>query len=416
MRKFIKKLAQRFGYDISIRARPRLAPPSVFDRANEIVSGSTMLSETRQSSLFDQVLYCEQMGIEGAIVECGVWKGGAMGLAALALLHASVTPNRKLHLFDAFTDICAPDPAVDGSRAMREFGPTTSSANLQPVEGAYDSIGGHGTVAACRELIETRIGYPASLVEYHVGWFQDVLPMDAPKLEPIAILRLDGDWYASTKVYYRGRALGTFGNMAAFSFHETKNVISGEGGALHINDSKLVNRAEIVREKGTNRSSFFRGEVNKYGWVDVGSSYLPSDITAAFLYAQLEACDTIQARRLEIWEGYRGRLADIEEAGDLLLPRVPGYATNNGHMFYLVCPSLDVRTKLIEGLKAAGIMAVFHYQSLHNSQYYAPKHDGRVLPNADRYTDCLLRLPLYYELTDVQVENIAEVVRKFFGQ
>ena len=216
--------------------------------------------------------------------------------------------------------------------------------------------------------------------------------------------------------YYRGRALGTFGNMAAFSFHETKNVISGEGGALHINDSKLVNRAEIVREKGTNRSSFFRGEVNKYGWVDVGSSYLPSDITAAFLYAQLEACDTIQARRLEIWEGYRGRLADIEEAGDLLLPRVPGYATNNGHMFYLVCPSLDVRTKLIEGLKAAGIMAVFHYQSLHNSQYYAPKHDGRVLPNADRYTDCLLRLPLYYELTDVQVENIAEVVRKFFGQ
>jgi len=200
MRKFIKKLAQRFGYDISIRARPRLAPPSVFDRANEIVSGSTMLSETRQSSLFDQVLYCEKMGVEGAIVECGVWKGGAIGLAALALLHASDTPNRKLHLFDAFTDICAPDPAVDGSRAMREFVSTTSSDKLQPVEGAYDSIGGHGTVAACRELIETRIGYPASLVEYHVGWFQEVLPMDAPKLEPIAILRLDGDWYASTKV------------------------------------------------------------------------------------------------------------------------------------------------------------------------------------------------------------------------
>jgi len=216
--------------------------------------------------------------------------------------------------------------------------------------------------------------------------------------------------------YYCGRALGTFGNIAAFSFHETKNVISGEGGALHINDSRLVNRAEIVREKGTNRSSFFRGEVDKYGWVDVGSSYLPSDITAAFLYAQLEACDTIQARRLEIWEGYRGRLADIEAAGDLLLPRVPDYATNNGHMFYLVCSSLDVRTKLIERLRAAGIMAVFHYQSLHNSQYYAQKHDGRALPNADRYTDCLLRLPLYYELTDVQVENISEVVREFFGQ
>ncbi len=214
--------------------------------------------------------------------------------------------------------------------------------------------------------------------------------------------------------YYRGRALGTFGNMAAFSFHETKNIISGEGGALHINDSKLVKRAEIVREKGTNRSSFFRGEVDKYGWVDVGSSYLPSDITAAFLYAQFEACDAIQSRRLEIWEGYRERLNDIEAAGDLMLPSIPDYATNNGHMFYLVCPSLDVRTKLIEKLRDAGIMAVFHYQSLHNSQYYSPKHDGRILPNADRYTDCLLRLPLYYGLSDAQVENVSDAVRAFF--
>lgn len=216
--------------------------------------------------------------------------------------------------------------------------------------------------------------------------------------------------------YYRGRALGTFGNMAAFSFHETKNIISGEGGALHVNDPELVSRAEIVREKGTNRSSFFRGEVDKYGWVDVGSSYLPSDVTAAFLYAQLEACDTIQARRLAIWERYRERLADIEVAGDLLLPKIPAYATNNGHMFYLVCPSLQIRTALIERLKAAGIMAVFHYQSLHASQYYAPKHDGRQLPNADRYTDCLLRLPLYYELTDEQVDYISDVIRDFFGR
>lgn len=214
--------------------------------------------------------------------------------------------------------------------------------------------------------------------------------------------------------YYRGRALGTFGNMAAFSFHETKNIISGEGGALHINDLKLVKRTEIVREKGTNRSSFFRGEVDKYGWVDIGSSYLPSDITAAFLYAQLEACDAIQARRLEIWEGYRERLDDIEAAGDLMLPRIPDYATNNGHMFYLVCPSLDVRAKLIARLRDAGIMAVFHYQSLHDSQYYALKHDGRILPNADRYTDCLLRLPLYYQLSDSQVERVSNVVRAFF--
>lgn len=216
--------------------------------------------------------------------------------------------------------------------------------------------------------------------------------------------------------YYRGRALGTFGNMATFSFHETKNVICGEGGSLHINDSSLVNRTEIIREKGTNRSSFFRGEVDKYGWVDIGSSYLPSEITAAFLYAQFEAFDIIQARRLKIWESYRMGLTDIEVGGDVVLPKVPDYASNNGHMFYLVCPSLDVRTKLIKKLKAAEIMAVFHYQSLHSSYYYAPKHDGRVLPNADRYTNCLLRLPLYYELTDIQVENIIRVIREFFGR
>jgi O-methyltransferase len=202
MRKLLKKLAYCLGYDISIRACPRLAPQAVFDRAKEIVAGSTMLSEARQSSLFDQVLHCEQMRIEGAIVECGVWKGGAIGLTALALLHSSVTPNRELHLFDAFSDICPPDPAIDGSRAMDEFKkfPLTGSTKLQPVEGAYDSVGGHGTVLACRELIEERIGYPSSLVQYHVGWFQDVLPTDAPKIGPIAILRLDGDWYASTKV------------------------------------------------------------------------------------------------------------------------------------------------------------------------------------------------------------------------
>jgi dTDP-4-amino-4,6-dideoxygalactose transaminase len=214
--------------------------------------------------------------------------------------------------------------------------------------------------------------------------------------------------------YYRGRALGTFGNMAAFSFHETKNIISGEGGALHINDSKFVNRAEIVREKGTNRSSFFRGEVDKYGWVDMGSSYLPSEITAAFLYAQFEALETIQARRSKIWEFYRSRLADLEAAGDLLLPKVPDYATNNWHMFYLVCPSLDVRTRLIERLRAKGVMAVFHYQSLHNSQYYSTKHDGRALQNADRYTDCLLRLPFYYDLTDAHLTTITSVIRQFY--
>lgn len=215
--------------------------------------------------------------------------------------------------------------------------------------------------------------------------------------------------------YYRGQPLGTLGDMAAFSYHETKNIISGEGGSLHVNNPELVARAEVVREKGTNRSSFFRGEVDKYGWVDVGSSYLPSDITAAFLFAQLEASERIQARRLAIWSSYMSFLSSLGDAGEICLPSIPECATNNAHMFYIVCPSLEVRTALIEHLKSAGVMAVFHYQSLHASSYYNGKHDGRELPQADRFTDCLLRLPLFYELTDAQVAYISREINIFFG-
>lgn len=227
-------------------------------------------------------------------------------------------------------------------------------------------------------------------------------------------LRVVEDAAQGIDSFWRGRALGTLGHLAAFSFHETKNLISGEGGSLHVNDPKLVARAEVVREKGTNRSSFFRGEVDKYGWVDVGSSFLPSDVTAAFLYAQLETCDDIQARRRAIWRRYHEQLSDLQAQGHLQLPEVPDGATNNAHMYYITCPSLHVRTELIESLKAAGVMAVFHYQSLHASRYYAGLHDGRPLPNADRYTECLVRLPLYFELTDVQVDTVCDAIRMFY--
>jgi dTDP-4-amino-4,6-dideoxygalactose transaminase len=229
-------------------------------------------------------------------------------------------------------------------------------------------------------------------------------------------LRIVEDAAQAIDSYYRGQPLGTLGDLAAFSYHETKNIISGEGGSLHVNDPALVGRAEIVREKGTNRSSFFRGEVNKYGWVDVGSSYLPSDVTAAFLFAQLEAIDKIQARRLSIWSDYWDQLAPLQAAGDINLPNIPEYATNNGHMFYFVCSSLAVRTALIEYLKAAGVMAVFHYQSLHASRYYSSQHDKRNLPQAERYTECLIRLPLYYELTAAEIEHITTCIRRFFNR
>lgn len=192
--------------------------------------------------------------------------------------------------------------------------------------------------------------------------------------------------------------LGGIGHLAAFSFHETKNIISGEGGMLVINDERFKERAEIIWEKGTNRSQFFRGEVDKYGWVDIGSSFLPSEIIAAFLWAQLENLDDIQKIRKKHWDFYHHNFKNWSLENNINLPFIPDFATNNAHMFYLVCKDLQQRTELIDKLKSKGIMAVFHYLSLHKSPFYCSKHDGRELPNSDRYSDCLVRLPMFYEL------------------
>ncbi len=208
--------------------------------------------------------------------------------------------------------------------------------------------------------------------------------------------------------YYTGKdgvkkALGTIGHLAAFSFHETKNIISGEGGMLAINDWQFAERAEIIWEKGTNRSAFFRGEVDKYGWVDIGSSFLPSEIIAAFLWAQLENLSAIQLKRKEHWNKYYSQLKDWAEANNCKLPFLPSYASNNAHMFYIICESLTQRTALINKLKAANVLAVFHYISLHKSPFYEAKHHGGILENTDRYSDCLLRLPLFFELDTEKV-------------
>lgn len=215
--------------------------------------------------------------------------------------------------------------------------------------------------------------------------------------------------------YYKGKPLGTLGELAAFSFHETKNIISGEGGMLAINDTRYEQRAEIIREKGTNRSSFFRGEVDKYGWVDIGSSFLPSDIIAAFLWAQLEHLENIQAQRKAIWHRYFEAFNSLSAKG-VGLPVVPTYATNNGHMFYLVVRDLEERGALIDHMKQQQIMPVFHYLSLHKSPFYAAHHDGRELPWSDHYTDCLLRLPLYYELTPDLQQRVIDRVLDFYAQ
>ncbi|GAB3279195.1 dTDP-4-amino-4,6-dideoxygalactose transaminase [Larkinella harenae] len=210
--------------------------------------------------------------------------------------------------------------------------------------------------------------------------------------------------------YYKGRPLGAIGHLAAFSFHETKNIIAGEGGMLVINDKRFLKRAEIIWEKGTNRSEFFRGEVNKYGWVDTGSSFLPSEIISAFLYAQVEQMDLIQRQRIRLWNYYYQALLPLALAGCFRLPFIPGYSTNNAHLFYLICHTTGDREYLIGALKEQGILAVFHYLSLHKSPYYNSKYNGPELPQADRYTDCLVRLPLYYELTFSEIDQIVAVI------
>jgi dTDP-4-amino-4,6-dideoxygalactose transaminase len=214
--------------------------------------------------------------------------------------------------------------------------------------------------------------------------------------------------------FYKGKPLGSIGHLAAFSFHETKNIISGEGGMLVINDDRFLQRAEIIREKGTNRSSFFRGEVDKYGWVDVGSSFLPSDIIAAFLFAQLENLDNIQTKRIEIWNSYAKELKILAEKKLAQLPYIPDFATNNAHMFYLVCNSYEERTKLIAFLKQKEVYSVFHYLSLHKSPYFVQKHDGRELPLTDHYADCLLRLPLFYELSQQEINTVVGAIKEFY--
>lgn len=206
------------------------------------------------------------------------------------------------------------------------------------------------------------------------------------------------------------KPLGGIGHLAAFSFHETKNIIAGEGGMLVINDEAFIERAEIIREKGTNRSKFFRGEVDKYGWVDIGSSFLPSDIIAAFLFAQLESLEQVQQKRKELWQAYWQGLNDAESLHIVCRPLIPAYATNNAHMFYFVCKTPELRSFLISGLKAAAIMSVFHYQSLHKSEYFKNNFSGQEHIYSDTYTNTLLRLPFYFELTIEDVELVCKVI------
>jgi dTDP-4-amino-4,6-dideoxygalactose transaminase len=214
----------------------------------------------------------------------------------------------------------------------------------------------------------------------------------------------------SIDAFYKDQPLGGLGTMSTFSFHQTKNVAAGEGGLLVINEGQYIRRAEVIRQYGTNRSEFRRGETDKYTCVDIGSSAMPSELNAAYLLAQLEYIDAIQERRVEIWQRYMRHLhAGVRNFG-VETPELPEWSTNNGHAFYLTCASIEQRTALIDLLRSDGVQAAFHYKALHKSPFFARMHDGRALAASERFSDCLLRLPLFYELTDDEVDFISERV------
>lgn len=227
-------------------------------------------------------------------------------------------------------------------------------------------------------------------------------------------LKVVEDAAQGVNAWYKGRALGTIGDFGCYSFHETKNYTMGEGGALLFQHQKYLERAEILREKGTNRSKFFRGQIDKYTWMDYGSSYLPGELNAAYLYGQLEACGKINDKRLELWERYYQGLKELEEAGKIELPVVPEYAVHNAHMFYIKARDLEQRTRLISWLKEHGIMSVFHYIPLHSAP--AGRKFGRF-SGEDVYTtkesERLMRLPMFYNLSTEEVDTVIRTIREF---
>lgn len=214
--------------------------------------------------------------------------------------------------------------------------------------------------------------------------------------------------------YYKNRPLGGIGHLGCFSFHDTKGIQCGEGGMLVINDDRFLKRAEIIWEKGTDRAAFFRGEVDKYGWVDLGSSFQPSELNAAFLYAQLENLDRIQTRRLEIWNAYHEKLVPLAKESKIYIPEIPEYATNNAHEYYFICRTAEERDDLLTYLKDNGVQAAFHYQGLDISRFYSSSGNSKQLYNSEHLTNCLLRLPLYPELSYNDILLITSKIIAFY--
>lgn len=293
-----------------------------------------------------------------------------------------------------------------------------STANAFVLRGARpvfaDSMAEHPNinVQLIEQLITPRTKAIVTVAYNGIGYQFDYLRQLADKYN----IWLIEDAAQAITAKFQNQLVGTFGHLAALSFHETKNIHCGEGGALLINSTALVQRAEILWEKGTNRTAFFRGEIDKYNWLDVGSSFLPSEIAAAFLWAQLEQITQIQAQRHLLWQWYYEALLPLQQSDYLQLPADLPNTAHNAHVFYVVCPNVDNRNALLDYLKQRGIAAVFHYQALNLSPYYTARYASLHLPYAEHYTSCLLRLPLHLSLSQEQIKYIVATIYAFFEQ
>lgn len=253
----------------------------------------------------------------------------------------------------------------------------------------------------------------AILVMHYGGIACDMDPiLELAKKNNLLVIE---DAAQSINSYYKGAPLGSIGNFGTLSFHQTKNIVCGEGGLLIVNDKSFSKRAEIIYEKGTNRTQFMRGEIEKYGWVDIGSSFLASDIISAFLFAQLQKIETIQKMRLKIWNQYNNNLMDLLNINPLMLPFIPKYATNNAHVFYILCNNSNERKNLIKYLNKNGVNATFHYSALHKSQFFKNSYKGENLNESIKWSSCLLRLPIYPNLKLSDVDYISSLILKFYN-
>ena len=341
--------------------------------------------------------------------KCHAWLETKFGIKKILLTHSCTA---ALEMAALLCDIQLGDEVIMPSYT---FVSTANAFVLRGAKPVFVDIRSD-TLNIDEKLIEAAITERTKvIVPVHyagVACEMDVI-MDIAKKHKLIVVE---DAAQAVDAYYKGQALGSIGDFGCFSFHETKNFISGEGGALSVNNPIFVKEAEIIREKGTNRAEFFRGEVDKYTWQSIGSSYLPSELIAAFLYAQLERAEDITTKRLKIWNRYNDELQVLAKNGDIILPQIPDECQHNGHLFYCILENCEIRERFLKFMKEKGIFAIFHYIPLHLSPMAKKLGIEADLPTSTDLSNRIVRLPIYFILSEEEQAYIIATVKEFFGK